>query len=444
MDEIKYLPSTVTSINRTLYNQTWNSTATPPGNTAQQSVLSLHQTEQLITLWILFVFVVIGNSIVLVSVSLVRHKKSKMNFFIMNLAIADLLVGVFNIFPDIVHRYTVDFYGGDVICKLVRYLQATVVYASTYQLVALSLDRYNAIVHPMNFSGSDKRSTIMVVTMWVVAFILAIPSPIFFKETALPSGEVQCWLDLPNAESSMKPYTLVLACLLFFIPLIIITACYSIIIATIWQKSKDLVSPRRRPAKDQEKNGIYKSSGGISAKRSASSRGLIPKAKIKTIKMTLCIVVSFILCWSPFTLWIILKTYKLIPNNETTMNVHIIVQNLPSLNSATNPIIYGFFSTNICKELRRICSICVPCLRSPRSPKVHTQDKRRIPAINWIAAKLPCCEEWKPRGFGRSTTFRDTHYTDVSMTESPIPMSTKSDYNQIRNKEVLEGVCTSV
>jgi len=39
-------------------------------------------------------------------------------------------------------------------------LQATVTYSSTYVLVALSIDRYDAITHPMNFSGSCKYSFI--------------------------------------------------------------------------------------------------------------------------------------------------------------------------------------------------------------------------------------------------------------------------------------------
>ncbi|XP_077997801.1 neuropeptide S receptor-like [Glandiceps talaboti] len=376
MTEIQYLPHTGTSINSTFIN---NTNATEAPTEVSRSVVSLNKTEQLITLWVLFAFVVIGNAIVLISVCLVRHKKSRMNFFIMNLAIADLSVGLLNILPDIFNKHIGDWYGGDVLCKIVKYLQATVVYGSSYQLVALSIDRCDAIVNPMNFSGSDRRSTIMVIVMWVVAFVLGIPSLILFQETKLNGGEVQCWFTDPypnNSQLFMRPYAVVLAFLLFFIPLIIITLCYTIIIVTIWQKSKVLMAPKRRTGKDQVKNGRYESAGLLSAKRSASSRGLIPKAKIKTIKMTLCIVISFIVCWSPFALWIILQVYKLIPENETTTHVHIILQNLPSLNSATNPIIYGLFSTNICKELRRICSICFPCIRPPRSPKVHTQVKR--------------------------------------------------------------------
>lgn len=38
-----------------------------------------------------------------------------------------------------------------------------------------------------------------------------------------------------------------------------------------------------------------------------SSRGAIPRARVKTIKMTLVIVIVFILCWTPFFLWDLLQ-----------------------------------------------------------------------------------------------------------------------------------------
>lgn len=42
---------------------------------------------------------------------------------------------------------------GEVACKLIKFIQGTSTYASTYVLVALSIDRYDAITHPMNFSN---------------------------------------------------------------------------------------------------------------------------------------------------------------------------------------------------------------------------------------------------------------------------------------------------
>jgi hypothetical protein len=54
---------------------------------------------------------------------------------------------------DIVWRFTVTWEAGNLACKFIKFMQALVTYASTYVLVALSIDRYDAITHPMNFSN---------------------------------------------------------------------------------------------------------------------------------------------------------------------------------------------------------------------------------------------------------------------------------------------------
>ena len=75
----------------------------------------------------------------------------------MHLALADLLVGLINVPTDIAWRTTVGFYAGNVACKIVKFLQVLVTYASTYVLVSLSIDRYDAIRNPLNFSRRCKK-----------------------------------------------------------------------------------------------------------------------------------------------------------------------------------------------------------------------------------------------------------------------------------------------
>ena len=60
-----------------------------------------------------------------------------MNFFIKNLAAADLCVGLISVLTDIIWKITIAWEGGLVLCKLVSFLRAVVTYASTYVLVAL-------------------------------------------------------------------------------------------------------------------------------------------------------------------------------------------------------------------------------------------------------------------------------------------------------------------
>ena len=82
--------------------------------------------------------------------------------------------------------------------------------------------------------------------------------------------------------------------------------------------------------------------------------GLIPKAKVKTIKMTFVIISVFILCWSPYIVFDLLQVYNLIPDTKTTQAVATFIQSLAPLNSAANPLIYCLFSTNFGQT---ICNI---------------------------------------------------------------------------------------
>ncbi|KAK4290329.1 hypothetical protein Pmani_036752, partial [Petrolisthes manimaculis] len=123
------------------------------------------------------------------------------------------------------------------------------------------------------------------------------------------------------------------------------------------------------------------SGGGDEDSRRASSRGLIPKAKIKTVKMTLVIVFVFVLCWSPYIVFDLLQVYGFVP--QTSVAVATFIQSLAPLNSAANPIIYCLFSTHICRNLRRIpvvewvVGVACPCLECSSQPVEGSRSHRR-------------------------------------------------------------------
>ncbi|KAL8567670.1 hypothetical protein ACOMHN_054481 [Nucella lapillus] len=66
----------------------------------------------------------------------------------------DLSAGLVNVLTDIIWKSTIDWHAGNVGCKTIRYAQGVVTCASTYALVALSLDRLHAIARPLSFSSS--------------------------------------------------------------------------------------------------------------------------------------------------------------------------------------------------------------------------------------------------------------------------------------------------
>uniref|UniRef100_A0A2R9CM72 Neuropeptide S receptor 1 n=1 Tax=Pan paniscus TaxID=9597 RepID=A0A2R9CM72_PANPA len=231
------------------------------------------KTEQLITLWVLFVFTIVGNSVVLFS-TWRRKKKSRMTFFVTQLAI------------------------------------------------------------------TEKQARVLIVIAWILSFLFSIPTLIIFGKRTLSNGEVQCWALWPD-DSYWTPYMTIVAFLVYFIPLTIISIMYGIVIRTIWIKSKTYETV------------ISNCSDGKLC--SSYNRGLISKAKIKAIKYSIIIILAFVCCWSPYFLFDILDNFNLLPDTQERFYASVIIQNLPALNSAINPLIYCVFSSSIsfpCRERR--------------------------------------------------------------------------------------------
>ncbi|XP_068829424.1 neuropeptide S receptor isoform X2 [Capricornis sumatraensis] len=228
------------------------------------------KTEQLITLWVLFVFTIVGNAIVLFS-TWRRKRKSRMTFFVTQLAI------------------------------------------------------------------TEKQAKVLIVIAWSLSFLFSIPTLIIFGKRKLSNGEVQCWALWPD-DSYWTPYMTTVAFLVYFIPLTIISVIYAIVIRTIWVKSKAYETV------------ISNCSDGKLC--TSYNRGLISKAKIKAIKYSIVIILAFICCWSPYFLFDILDNFSLLPNTKERFYASVIIQNLPALNSAINPLIYCVFSNSICFPCR--------------------------------------------------------------------------------------------
>ncbi|KAL7299179.1 hypothetical protein TKK_0007775 [Trichogramma kaykai] len=318
-----------------------------------------YETEQFTIMWLLFALIVIGNTAVLAGLARGNKRKSRMNFFIQQLATADLLVGLISVLTDIVQRSTVAWYAGNFACKFIRFLQVLVTYSSTYVLVALSIDRHDAITKPFNFSKCWSRSRCLVVLAWVISTIFSSPI-LFLYEEKVVQNITQCWIDMPS-DDWWRVYMTLVALTLFFLPALIISACYAIIVKTIWSSQTGALM-----RSDTERNAA-----------SESGRGIIPRAKIKTIKMTLVIVLVFILCWSPYMFFDLLQVYGYIPKTQTATAIASLVQSLAHLNSAANPIIYCLFSSPFCQTTRN-------CRSSSWFPKVFRVKRHQSQSVNNI------------------------------------------------------------
>ncbi|XP_060590727.1 cardioacceleratory peptide receptor-like [Ruditapes philippinarum] len=276
----------------------------------------------------------------------------------------------------------------------ITYNLALVVYASTFMIVSLSIDRVDAIARPMNFTRKATTVRVLVNAAWITSGILSIPSFLLFDTYSHTNGKQYCMMNL-NETWHWQLYTTLVALTAFIIPALIIVICYSIILFVIWDKGR----------------GFHNSYNGSKCRGKSQSavegnKGIIPQAKIKTIKMTLIIVCVFVLSWSPYFVFNLIDVYSNKTKTTTQYAVTSLVQSLAPINSAANPIIYGVFGTSICQNLRR------------------------IPCIGYLY-KWFCKCRIKRHNFNFRTSHRQSEQTNVDVTSAKYVIVTKRGYRYL-------------
>ncbi|KAG8326943.1 hypothetical protein J6590_029697 [Homalodisca vitripennis] len=125
---------------------------------------------------ILFVFSAIGNITVL-SIILRRRRKStsRINTMLMHLAIADLIVTFLMMPLEIMWAATVSWLLGDIACRITAFFRIFGLYLSSFVLICISIDRYFAVLKPMNLSDVDRRGKVMLTSAWLGSVLCSSP-----------------------------------------------------------------------------------------------------------------------------------------------------------------------------------------------------------------------------------------------------------------------------
>lgn len=117
----------------------------------------------------LFVTIVCGNCLTIAAVQLSRRLRSVVsNLFILSLAVSDLMVGL--TIPYILAFYLdVTLGESHVACIMKFFLNIVACCVSIWNLIAIAIDRYIAIVYPLHYSRwiTRRTATIVIIFGWV-------------------------------------------------------------------------------------------------------------------------------------------------------------------------------------------------------------------------------------------------------------------------------------
>jgi len=227
-----------------------------------------------------------GNTVIGIIVYKTKTMRKRINFFIVNMAMSDLLVPTFVIPWEIQRLYTNSWLiggslaFGDVLCKLVLFLPYVSFAVSVQSLVLLTVDRFGAVVYPLRTPLiSSRLCPFFILVTWIVAS--AFLFPVLFNKLVEYRGGFLCLLDWKEAfgESfSQESYLLSWVVIFILFPLLLITILY----ITIYTNLK---------------------SHKIPGQQSASAGQQRQQREGNVLKMSIAIVVGFAVCMLPLAIF---------------------------------------------------------------------------------------------------------------------------------------------
>ncbi|CAH1796167.1 unnamed protein product [Owenia fusiformis] len=280
---------------------------------------------------------IIGCLLVLLWLWHNRRRRSRVNLLILHLTAANILVILFACTSQIIWEYfDYIWYAGPVMCKLVKFLQSFSMMASTNMLVVLSVDRHQAITAPLSSPFPVMKLTGIG---WGIAGVLSLPQFYIFRH-GIRDGAPRCesiFRDVPP--SHRQAYLTFVLLVTLLIPLAILTVCYVRIFWKIAVKARE------------GKSGNSEKSGKVLLQSTPSSS--LPKAKIKTLKMTVVIVSVYIICGLPYPFCEMIFAF-----GDFEM-VHPIMWSIfggmAVANSAANSWVFLAFNA----EANKLCKCCI-------------------------------------------------------------------------------------
>ncbi|KPP56895.1 isotocin receptor-like [Scleropages formosus] len=297
MDDL-FRPGDFGSANDSWSNSSAANTSAAGGNRSAAAPLKRNEEVAKVEVTVLALVLVLalaGNLCVLLAIHRSKHSQSRMYYFMKHLSVADLVVAVFQVLPQLIWDITFRFYGPDVLCRLVKYAQVVGMFASTYMLVLMSVDRCLAICQPLRALRKTK-DRVYVLATWALSLLFSLPQVHIFSLKEVEPGVYDCWGDFVQPWGA-KAYVTWISFTIYIVPVALLSICYGLISFKIWQnfRLKTITMTRTRERCKDAGGG-----GGRAALSRVSSVKLISKAKITTVKMTFVIVLAYVVCWTPF------------------------------------------------------------------------------------------------------------------------------------------------
>ncbi|XP_035670172.1 QRFP-like peptide receptor [Branchiostoma floridae] len=181
-------------------------------------------TIKIVVYSLLLLMALVGNSTVIFIVSLNKTMWTPTNFYIMNLAVADLLIALFCMWIHLVQSMIPNWIFGDFMCRFNNFIQGVSVACSILTMTVIAMDRFYAIIFPLKARVTDTNAAVVITFVWIAAIAANVPLLVW------------CFESWPDYHSHRQAYTMFLFVVIYTIPILVMTGAYVMIGKKLWNK----------------------------------------------------------------------------------------------------------------------------------------------------------------------------------------------------------------
>ncbi|XP_055342637.1 melatonin receptor type 1A-like [Paramacrobiotus metropolitanus] len=263
-----------------------------------------------------------GNLLVIVVILRIKTLRTCGNYFVLNLALADLIVTMlidpFNVVGTVAGRSVL--VHNPSLCEWIAAFCAPACMGSMWNMCAISLNRYVLICHHAKYARifTQANTILMCVGIWILCHLFHLPNHVGWGMSRFQSDYYLCSFDM-----ELHSYAIFYIITGVVIPLLGVLVGYAGIFRRV------------RTVRTQMK--LYKS-GSISepGKQTRPRHSDFTQDDIKLVKTLFEAFAVFLACWALFAILVLAHQPRSVPGW-----VYVIAIIMAHGNSAVNPVIYG-------------------------------------------------------------------------------------------------------
>uniref|UniRef100_A0A3Q0SXQ2 Proteinase-activated receptor 1 n=1 Tax=Amphilophus citrinellus TaxID=61819 RepID=A0A3Q0SXQ2_AMPCI len=272
----------------------------------------------------IFVFIISVPLNLVAMVMFVRHIRPKKPavIYMLNLACADLLFGLLLPFKIAYHYHGNNWIYGSFMCRAVTAAFHCNMYCSILLVMCISIDRFLAVVYPMNSLTwrSPQTASVVCATMWLLSLGGVLPLLTSEQTLHLSSLGITTCHDVQDVGKLQSYYIYffpIYSSLFFFIPFIFSVVCYVRIIQALTEANIENRSKKTR-----------------------------------AVAMAVVVLLVFVVCFTPTNIILMVHYCQLAhKSSDNSYQAYLLSMCIGSISCCLDPVLYYFGSSQCQKQV---------------------------------------------------------------------------------------------